>query len=787
VEVPADIFSTEGPVVYFPVRHHSPTAAVMARALIGELRPAAVLIEGPSDFNDRLGELGLPHELPIAIYSYVRLADDRRRGAYYPFCVYSPEWQAFCAARECGAVVRFIDLPYADVAAEDDRVNRYSDADFRRSRYVRELCRKLGVDTFDAVWDTFFELDRGMTPREYLERAHQFCGQLRLVEGQQSRQVDRRREAFMAADVRRAVGDAKGAVVVVTGGYHCLALHARLKGGGGEGDLCDPPEHAPSPIAEGEERGIAITPYSYERLDSLRGYEAGMPNPGYYDRLWQDRQAGRPIAHRRLLFDVARNLRDRRKQRVSSADLIAAEACAAGLARLRGHGEVWRTDLVDGLTGSLIKDELAAGGTHPLLDAIHEVLRGDARGRLAAGAALPPLVRDLQALLDGAGLTPQTQPRDVEFDLLVNGDRERSRLLHRLRILGIGGFSRTAGTDFASRGDLSRLWEQWRVQWSPEFDSSAIEAARYGPTVAEGAANRLAEQARGIQRSAERGALLLLDASLADLNALGASLHGQLAALVRQDGEFLSVTTALGHLLYLYRFDETMGTQGRGDVGLILSEAFARGLWLLEVLGQMIDPDGQTVRGVASLLDAFERCEQSLALDRADFTGVLSRVAGDRSQRPAIRGAAVGALWVLGRADAERVRGDLKLFADPDHLGDFLTGLFALARELVQRDRELILAIDAAITAFVDEQFLTALPSLRLAFTYFTPREKHHMAASLLEALGLSGKDSGAGAAPLAALEVRPEDAARALAFEGRLFAAMAAFGLRGANEEDEP
>ena len=36
-----------------------------------------------------------------------------------------------------------------------------------------------------------------------------------------------------------------------------------------------------------------LTPYSYERLDSLRGYEAGMPNPGFYHRLWQDREAGR--------------------------------------------------------------------------------------------------------------------------------------------------------------------------------------------------------------------------------------------------------------------------------------------------------------------------------------------------------------------------------------------------------------------------------------------------------------------------------------------------------------
>jgi len=42
----ADIFSVAGPLVFFPVRHHSPTAALMVRRLIAEIKPAAVLIEG---------------------------------------------------------------------------------------------------------------------------------------------------------------------------------------------------------------------------------------------------------------------------------------------------------------------------------------------------------------------------------------------------------------------------------------------------------------------------------------------------------------------------------------------------------------------------------------------------------------------------------------------------------------------------------------------------------------------------------------------------------------------
>jgi hypothetical protein len=688
--------------------------------------------------------------------------------------VYSPEWQAFLAARAAGAEVKFIDLPYADIAGDDDQTNLYADADLRRGQYVRQLCAKLGVEGFDQLWDSIFEVPGDLSTHAYLRSAHHLCGHIRLLEGE-GREPDRRREAFMAGHIRLALEqypEPERRILVVTGGYHSIALHARLTGAplpGGEA----PAEWQPAPPEPREERGIALTPYSYERLDSLRGYNAGMPNPGFYDRVWQDRLAGRTETHRGLLFQVAKALRER-KQRVSSADLIAAEACAAGLAHLRGREHVWRTDLVDGAAGALIKDELAVGGSHPLLDAIHEALRGNARGALAAGTALPPLVQDMRLQCQALGLTATPAARDVELELTTDADRKRSRVLHRLRILGIAGYARTAGTDFTRRDDLSRVFEKWQVRWSPDLDSTSIEAARYGPTLSEAAAARLAENADALERSAEKAAILLLDASLADLNALAGRLHQQAGDIIRQDGEFLSLTAALGHLLYLYRFDDTLGTSGRPDVGLLLSEAFGRGVWLLETLGQISDRAADAVEGVQRLLQTAERCDESLGLDRAEFVEVLKRVEGDTGQVSSVRGAAVGALWVLGEADAARVRADLKLFADPERLGDFLTGLFALAREVVQRHQDLILAIDEMLIGYVDEDFLAALPSLRLAFTYFTPREKHHMATNLLESLGIKETK------PLAALEVSPEQAARALAAEARIFAAVKLYGLRG-------
>jgi len=84
----------DGPVVWFPVRHHSPAAARLVRECIACVRPKAVLIEGPADFNPQFAELHRAHKLPVAVYSYVQFDDGRRAGAFYPFCEYSPEWQA---------------------------------------------------------------------------------------------------------------------------------------------------------------------------------------------------------------------------------------------------------------------------------------------------------------------------------------------------------------------------------------------------------------------------------------------------------------------------------------------------------------------------------------------------------------------------------------------------------------------------------------------------------------------------------------------------------------------
>lgn len=717
------------------------------------MRPAAVLIEGPSDFNDRLDDLFKPHKLPIAIYSYVHRSEERR-GAFYPFCIYSPEWQALQLGRQVGAHLEFIDLPWAVLSGMDSPAQRYTDGQLRTGDYVSVLCERFGVENFDDLWDTLIEIDNSLELSAYLERCHRLCYLIRANQVEVA-PVDLQREAFMAAQIQRVVQSVSGLVLVVTGGFHSHALYTHLQ----QSDL----KFVNIPAEVGE-RGIALTPYSYERLDSLTGYASGMPGPGFYHRAWE---CADPF--REVLALVVADVR-RQKQTASTADLIAVETTAQALAALRGHRRLWRRDLIDGVTSALVKDELAAGLSHPFLDAVHTVLRGNERGRLAAGTRLPPLVADIQHLLAYYDLEPTRWERFVELDLYVEGDRTRSRILHQLRVLGLVGFERTGGTDLLVRRDLERIWEQWRLVWSIEFEASVIESAIWGSTLSEAAQAHLSEVASHCERDAVAAARLLLDAVQIGAWHLEERLRTHLANMLRCDADFFAITGALGHLLYLYLFDEVLGTAGNFELGNLLVEVFERSLWLMESLGTPQGRDKSLVDGMHTLADTFERCRSRLKLDREAFVLTLGRVVADRKAPALLVGAACGLLWTLAAASNEAVVAEVRGSATPGRIGDFLAGLFALGREVVQRHPPLLADLDAFVCGFDEQAFLEALPALRLAFTYFTPREKHQIARTLF------AKRSD----PTREISIDAETTARSAALEAEVYGLFARYGLRG-------
>ena len=750
------------------------------------MQPSAVLIEGPSDFNEHLHELQLDHELPIAIYSYFRMtiepdaesdmssAVPLQSGVYYPFCEYSPEWVALRSGFANGADVRFIDLPWSESFGDERATHRYADAELRHGRYVSALCERLQVNDFDELWDRMIESQMALSLDDYLRRTHEYCLNTRYWQ-QDISPSDRRREAFMASQIRTACEQGSGPVLVVTGGFHSSALLARVEGIDDEDLGIDDPESLPADLNEAvQDSGIALTNYSFRQLDGLTGYNAGMPSPGFYQQVWQQRVSnndGTAFDHEPLLNSVVDAIR-KRKQTLSTADLIAVQTSAQALAAIRGRQHVWRRDLVDAVTTSLIKDELEYTGSSPMLDAVHDVLRGTQTGKLAAGTRLPPLVHDIRSCLERYGLTPAPLAKTLELDLLASKDADKSRLLHQLLALEIGGIQRVGGTDFLARDDMQQIWETWKVRWTPSFESSCIEAARYGTALASAVATRLTEKADRELNDASAAAELLITASRCGAETLSKDLIVTVARLIASEPRFIETAAALGHVLFLYCYDEALGTTRLPQLQSLIAAAFSRSLWLLDALGSQASTQPELLQGLQNLLETYRRVADVLDLADGEFASVLARVQSDIHKPPQVRGGAAGILWSIGAASADSVRDDMHLFSSPVQLGDYLSGLFALAREVAQRNPLLVNAIDAILLQFDGEQFQTALPALRLAFTSFSPREKHYLLSTLFESLGIMQSTvSNRVAADVTS-------ATEALAIEDQIFEAIAKYGL---------
>ncbi len=100
------------------IRHHGPGSARAVAAALAEHDPDVVLIEGPPEADALVQWVGKGLRPPIALLSYV--VGTPTRAAYWPFAVFSPEWQALEWAVTHHREVRFMDLSAAVTLATHD-------------------------------------------------------------------------------------------------------------------------------------------------------------------------------------------------------------------------------------------------------------------------------------------------------------------------------------------------------------------------------------------------------------------------------------------------------------------------------------------------------------------------------------------------------------------------------------------------------------------------------------------------------------------------------------------
>ncbi|MGW3290721.1 DUF5682 family protein [Streptomyces sp. NPDC001002] len=752
------------------VRHHGPGSARAVRAALDAGRPRVVLIEGPPE-ADFLIPLAAEEDMrpPVALLAHA--VDEPGRSAFWPLAEFSPEWVAIRWALEHEVPARFIDLPATHTLAwekgaedgldetPDETSDGTPDADSQqpldasvRVDPLAVLAEAAGYDDPERWWEDVVE-HRGVgegdafAPFTALEEA---MGVLRETYGVGGHDRDLVREAYMRLQVRAAQREFGDDVAVVCGAWHVPALRQRTAVAADRALVKGLPK---------VKADMTWVPWTHRRLARVSGYGAGIDSPGWYGHLFS--APDRPVE--RWLTKVAGLLRDQDRL-VSSAHVIEAVRLAETLAAMRGRP-------LPGLgeTTDAVRAVMCEGSDVPLALVHDRLVVGDVLGEVPRSAPAVPLQRDLDRIQRRLRLKPEAFERELELDLRKETDAGRSRLLHRLRLLGIGW-----GESTASRGSTGTFRETWRLRWEPELSVRVAEAGVWGTTVLGAATAKAEADAVGAQGLADVTGLAerCLLAELPDALPVVMRVLADRAAL---DADVGHLAQALPALVRSLRYGDVRGTDTGALAGVAagLAERIFVGL---PPACAALDADAaeemrrhlDAVHGAVGLLaDVPVRgdAEGGSAVGRAEEDD--ESAAGDRAVGAALRGRWHRVLRVLGVRDtvAGVVRGRaVRLLLDEGELAqDEAARLMGLVLSpgtapgdaaawiegfvgggsgggmLLVHDERLLGLVDAWLTEVPAAAFTDVLPLLRRTFSAYEPGVRRTLGELIRRGPGRSG------------------------------------------------
>ncbi|MBR8745072.1 DUF5682 family protein [Nocardiopsis sp. MG754419] len=747
------------------VRHHGPGSARAVRAALDEIEPDLVLIEGPPE-ADAITSLVGGLEPPVALL--VHLADTPRPGsvesrqgwAFWPFASFSPEWAALRHAHDHDVPVRFCDLPAAHTLA--DRLARAEEAEREKeaARAAEQeaasadapqdaseeaarddalpadaegsegadpesspgepteeprvrldplgvLAEAAGYDDAERWWDDVVEQRADGEPSPFPAIADAMAA-VRAESGPESER-DARREAYMRQTLRAALKQGYERIAVVCGAWHAPALR----------DLSDYPIKGDTALLKGLPKvktTATWVPWTHGRLATASGYGAGVTSPGWYHHLFT--APDRPV--HRWLTDAARLLREEGQQ-VSSSHVIEGVRLAESLAVLRGRPLAGLNEVAEATTAVLCEGEQARAAL------VHgRMVIGERLGSVPADTPMVPLQHDLKAAQKRLRLKPEAFDRDLDLDLRKEGQRERSVLLHRLRLIGVEwGVPRTP--DSGGRGTFR---ESWRLRWEPEMDVALIEAAPWGTTVGSAATARVVE----IATEAELPTLTALTEQCL-LAELGEALPDVLALLTDRaatDSDITHLMSALPPLARSSRYGDVRGTDSR-HLRSVAQQILAR-----VRAGLVPAVRGLDDAAAAEFVTALDRTHNAATLLDDDLAAWLDSLA-DLAVRDSVPGRIAGRVNRIlsdhGRVEASELRRRLGLVmspgTDPTHAVSWLEGFLQGSGLILVHDEHLLGMIDTWLLGLPEERFTAILPLLRRTFGAFDGGERQEIGSAV--------------------------------------------------------
>ena len=302
----------------------------------------------------------------------------------------------------------------------------------QRSQYLNVLAQRVGCRDFNEMWDHLFEANfESRSTESFTRELAGYCFFARRDASPELLNSDGTvaREQSMAHAIGEelARNQTGRPVLVVTGGFHTVVLPELVK---------TKPKYPSKQLLSTDSTQQAVIRYSFEQLDALNGYAAGMPSPDYYNRLWRrfagsDSDAFGTIATE-ILVEIGALSRKRDMQNaLSTADEIAALQQARLLASLRGHPGPTREDLLDGVRSCFVKGSMDAEGT-VLMGIVAHVLTGKEIGDVPASAGVPPIVASFRKEAERARLDiKDSLKKRISLEIYRREQHRRtSRFLH---------------------------------------------------------------------------------------------------------------------------------------------------------------------------------------------------------------------------------------------------------------------------------------------------------------------------------------------------------------------
>jgi|SRR5579859_66866 len=736
------------PVTTFGIRHHGPGSARSLLAALEALKPDVLLVEGPPEAEPLLPLLAYKEmKPPIALLLYA--ADQPKLATFYPMAVFSPEWQAIQFAARHSIPIRFMDLPQAHhfaIAHEQlerekakaqpaqtsppenvlpaqnapeneapDTNNEESqpeEGDAKASIAIHEdplnwLATAAGFEDGESWWEHMVE--HRQTAGDIFPAIAEAMTTLRKelpVQGGEAYQLrEARREAYMRQCIRAAEKEFEK-IAVVCGAWHVPALQTM------------PTAKDDAAILKGLPRlkvQATCVPWTHGRLSFRSGYGAGVDSPGWYHHLWTAKD--QPII--RWMTKIARLLR-KEDLDASSAHIIESVRLSETLASLRERPLPSLAELNEATLSVLCH-----GNAAPLQLIQRKLIVGEQMGSVPAETPAVPLQQDVASEQKRLRLKPDAEQRELDLDLRNVTDLERSRLLHRLRLLGIAwGEQKTGG--HRSKGTFHEIW---KIEWDPEFEITLIERGSWGNilSIATTAYTRhLADQAKDLPQLTA----LIEDVLLAELPEAADHVLQRIENEAAVANDSLQLMAALPALANVMRYGNVRGTETATVAHLV------RGFVARICVGLPLACASLNDEAAHAMFQAIVKVNAALALiQQPELTqswyDALRKLASQSELHGLVAGRAVRLLQEAGVLSGDEVsaRFSLALSAanEPAASAAWCEGFLQGSGLLLIHDEQLWRIIDEWISGLTPDHFTQQVAILRRTFSSFQAPERRQL------------------------------------------------------------